>query len=397
MLGSATAGPVTNDDRQGRTGLWYRRTIGRVPMGTRSASVVLTMAWKMSNTNDGAADNLSLVLNSPVAPESLLSTNLIVNANAETPFVADPTRVEDSVFDVPGWNRTGSFTVDAYGEPIADLDDSSPGPPDRGSFYFYGGPGNALSSAGQDIDVSSAVALIDGGNVTYALSGWLGGIAGQGDSSVLAVQFQDWNGTVLGSTTLGPLSDADRGGQSALLLLSHNGSVPAGTRIIHVSLTMTRTDGSDNDGLADSLSLILSAPGGTSGNPVISGVVNDAGFGAGGPISPGAWTAIFGTGLAPAGDSRLWNTSTEIVGGKLPVILDGTSVTVNGKSAAVEFISPSQVNIQTPDDAAAGPVQVVLTAGGKSSSFTVTAGGFGPGLFPAPHPTSSRSTPTTVT
>src|SRR4029077_1815543 len=123
----------------------------------------------------------------------------------------------------------------------------------------------------------------------------------------------------------------DRNNVSELSLLSQNGSVPAGTRVIHVSLTMIRTDGSDNDGLADNLFLVLSSPGGTRGKPLISGVVNDASFAAGNPISPGTWIAIFGTGLAPAGDSRLWNTSTEIVGGKLPYGLDGTSVTVNGK------------------------------------------------------------------
>jgi uncharacterized protein (TIGR03437 family) len=60
---------------------------------------------------------------------------------------------------------------------------------------------------------------------------------------------------------------------------------------------------------------------------------------------------------------------------------------VNGKPAAVEFIQPSQVNIQTPDDTAVGPVQVVVkTAAGVSSSFTVNYTKFAPGLFPATAP-----------
>jgi uncharacterized protein (TIGR03437 family) len=97
--------------------------------------------------------------------------------------------------------------------------------------------------------------------------------------------------------------------------------------------------------------------------------------------------AIFGTNLAPVGDSRTWNTSTEIVNGKLPISLDGTSVTVNGKPAAVEFIQPSQVNIQPPDDTAVGPVQVVVTtAAGVSNSFTANYAQFAPGLFPATSP-----------
>jgi hypothetical protein len=57
--------------------------------------------------------------------------------------------------------------------------------------------------------------------------------------------------------------------------------------------------------------------------PAIMGIANDASFTAGGAISTGAWVAIFGTGLAPAGDSRKWNEATEIVNGKLPVSLEG--------------------------------------------------------------------------
>jgi hypothetical protein len=42
-----------------------------------------------------------------------------------------------------------------------------------------------------------------------------------------------------------------------MLFRSRAGRVPAGTRSIRVKLVMTRTAGSDNDGLADNLSLVL--------------------------------------------------------------------------------------------------------------------------------------------
>jgi uncharacterized protein (TIGR03437 family) len=76
------------------------------------------------------------------------------------------------------------------------------------------------------------------------------------------------------------------------------------------------------------------------------------------------------------------------VNGAFPTNLDGTSVTVNGKNAAVAFISPNQVNIQTPDDTAVGPVQVVIstTVGGASASFTSNYAQFAPGLFLATTP-----------
>ncbi len=119
--------------------------------------------------------------------------------------------------------------------------------------------------------------------------------------------------------------------------------------------------------------------------PAISGVVNDAGFAS--PVASGSWVAIFGSNLAPAGDSRLWNPATEIVDSDLPVSLDGTFVTVNGKSAAVEFISPGQVNVQLPDDTALGPVPVVVTTvTGASAAFMATYAQFAPGLFSAAAP-----------
>ena len=132
--------------------------------------------------------------------------------------------------------------------------------------------------------------------------------------------------------------------------------------------------------------------------PAITGIVNDASFTAGGAISD----RLMGRHLwhfprACGGDSRSWNTATEIVNGKFPTSLDGTSVTVNGKPAAVEFISPSQVNIQAPDDVAVGPVQVVVTtAAGATNSFTATYATFAPGSSPQLRPTSLRNTRTTA-
>jgi len=132
-------------------------------------------------------------------------------------------------------------------------------------------------------------------------------------------------------------------------------------------------------------SLKLTPGQGGGATPNITAVVNDASFAA--PIAAGSWVALFGSNLAPASSNRKWNEATEIVNGKLPTSLDGTSVMVNGKAAVVEFVSPGQVNIQPPDDAATGPVPVVVTtSAGVSNSFTVNLAAFAPGLFPATAP-----------
>ena len=132
-------------------------------------------------------------------------------------------------------------------------------------------------------------------------------------------------------------------------------------------------------------SLQLSPGTGSNSTPDVTAVDNDASFAS--AITSGSWVALFGTNLAPAGDARLWNPSTEIVNGKLPANLDGTSVKINGKPAAIEYISATQVNVQPPDDTAVGPVPVVVTtSGGTSTTFTATYAQFAPGLFPAAAP-----------
>jgi hypothetical protein len=61
-LGSAAIGPVTAADRGNLTALLDRSTNGFVPIGTRAIDVLLTQTRFEGFSNDGYADNLSLVL-----------------------------------------------------------------------------------------------------------------------------------------------------------------------------------------------------------------------------------------------------------------------------------------------------------------------------------------------
>jgi len=81
QLGTSTIGPVTALDRGFRTGLLARSTSGTVPVGTRSAQVVVTFTDKDAlpgNYNDGFADNLSFTVGAalppPAAPTPPVST-----------------------------------------------------------------------------------------------------------------------------------------------------------------------------------------------------------------------------------------------------------------------------------------------------------------------------------
>jgi uncharacterized protein (TIGR03437 family) len=61
-----------------------------------------------------------------------------------------------------------------------------------------------------------------------------------------------------------------------------------------------------------------------------------------------------------------------------PLSLGGTSVTIDNKPAYLYVVSPGQINVQAPDDAATGTVPVVVTNSIGSASSTVTLGQFGP-------------------
>ena len=77
---------------------------------------------------------------------------------------------------------------------------------------------------------------------------------------MLSINFLNAESGIVGSAEIGPVSGADRGHQTGLVFRQQSGIVPAGTRTIDVKLTMTRYNGTYNDGYADNLSLILLGP-----------------------------------------------------------------------------------------------------------------------------------------
>jgi uncharacterized protein (TIGR03437 family) len=89
-------------------------------------------------------------------------------------------------------------------------------------------------------------------------------------------------------------------------------------------------------------------------------------------IQSGEWVSIYGTNLASS--TVTWN-------GNFPWSLGGTSVTIDGKAAYLSFVSPNQINLQAPDDTAAGPVPVVVTTASGSATTTVTLAQFGPSFL----------------
>ena len=119
-------------------------------------------------------------------------------------------------------------------------------------------------------------------------------------------------------------------------------------------------------------------------SPLVSIVANAEGESL--VIAPNTWVELKGSNLAPAGDTRIWRAS-DFTGNTMPTQLDGVNVTVNGKSAYVYYISPSQINILTPPDAlpvappGTSPQVVVTNNGATSAPYTVLTQTLSPSFF----------------
>jgi len=123
------------------------------------------------------------------------------------------------------------------------------------------------------------------------------------------------------------------------------------------------------------------AVGGGGLKPTISqgGAISAGSFGGGTKVAASSYLEIFGKDLATT--TRPW-AGGDFTGVKAPTNLDNTQVTVDGKAAFVNFISPTQVNVVVPDGVANGPVQVIVkTAGGSSDPVTITGASVAPGLL----------------
>jgi serine/threonine-protein kinase len=105
-------------------------------------------------------------------------------------------------------------------------------------------------------------------------------------------------------------------------------------------------------------------------------------FGGKAGFSSNTYVEIYGTNLST--ESRLW-AGGDFNGVNAPTTLDGVSVTINGKPAFIYYISPNQINVNTPEDTATGPVQVqVRTPFGLSNSITVPRSRLSPTLQTVP-------------
>jgi uncharacterized protein (TIGR03437 family) len=106
----------------------------------------------------------------------------------------------------------------------------------------------------------------------------------------------------------------------------------------------------------------------------IAGLVNN--FSGSTAVAPGEMVAVFGTAMAPHGVA---STAPFL---PLPLDLNGVSATVNGVSAPLYYVSPTQVDLQIPYETGAGPAVLGVNNNGQIAAFPIQVAATAPGLFP---------------
>lgn len=211
-------------------------------------------------------------------------------------------------------------------------------------FYFAGKAGGSLppqfltiSSAGAPVAFTVAATTASGGS-------WLGaGTSGTTTPTSISVDVNNSPtalsaGTYKGTLTITPTSP----GYSPVT--------------VAVTLVLTAT-------VAPTPTITVVQNGAS--NLQDSGVVSDS------------YLTIKGTNLASTTDT--WNNS--IVGGQLPTVLDGVTVTFSGMPAYISYISPTQINVLVPSIALGTASIQVNNNGASSSSVTVGSAQYDPAFF----------------
>lgn len=145
-------------------------------------------------------------------------------------------------------------------------------PPDAGSFYYTGNPGQAQVSRSASVSIvgSDGVSAvdIDAGLAVFDFSAWFSTYRSQNDWSSLTLQFQDQNGVALGGSfviggfdfvsSLGSGSSVNNVEERDWGQDSINGAIPVSARQAALTLFTQRLAGGAADGYTDVVRLNVS-------------------------------------------------------------------------------------------------------------------------------------------
>jgi uncharacterized protein (TIGR03437 family) len=86
-------------------------------------------------------------------------------------------------------------------------------------------------------------------------------------------------------------------------------------------------------------------------------------------VEQGSWISIYGTNFA---------STTSVWAGDFPTSLGGVSVTIDSQPAYISVVTPTQINVQVPNDSTTGSVPVTVTTVSGTATASVNLGIYGP-------------------
>jgi uncharacterized protein (TIGR03437 family) len=137
------------------------------------------------------------------------------------------------------------------------------------------------------------------------------------------------------------------------------------------SQTVTAAYNGSSSAVTASVILSARATTASNGTPAISGVTNAGSYRQ--VYAPGMILAVFGSQLAPSPASAS--------GVPFPLTMAGTSATLNGEAVPLWYVSPAQMNIQIPYEAAPGVATLVINNNGLVTTDTFMVAATAPGIF----------------
>ncbi|MBA2702643.1 MAG: lamin tail domain-containing protein [Blastocatellia bacterium] len=210
----------------------------------------------------------------------------------------------------------------------------------------------------------------DGSRIAFAARRTVSGAGSNSDGSVELYTYD------IPSSTFGRVTNATSSSATADVVssLSDDGSVIAFNfpRVLSGALT-------NNDSASNSEIYVI----GTPARPPFGAltVLNGASFG----HEPSSTKAVAPDSIAVAIGNNLANTTQQTLrqpDGSFPTNAGGTTVTVNGRSAQIFFVSPTQVNFLVPPATEIGTAEVIVkNPDGFPSKTTVTTLRAVPGVF----------------
>jgi len=224
----------------------------------------------------------------------------------------------------------------------------------------------------------------DGGPATSASLGYPGGTVVDPTGALFIVddsnnRIREVSGgvitTVAGTATAGYTGDGGPPSQAELnspfpITLDNAGNLYVGDGVYTGDLTDNRVR--EIAGVAAPL---------TKQTPAIGagGIVSASAFGEFTSVSPGSWIEIYGSNLGVTTQS--W-AGADFNGVNAPTTLGGTSVTVGGQTAFIDFVSPGQVNVLVPSNVPTGMQPITVTVGNLTSTlYNISVNAVQPGLL----------------